>query len=209
MLPPPRIEDTSTPGLSFENGRIHLEKPSIAYAESYLAARREGCADTSATNPISTVSIDITNLQAHLASLNGPRIDYLAADGSRLPYAHLWMVSDQDFFGRVSIRYALNDRLRRSGGHIGYEIRPLYRDQGLGHLALALGIEHLQTHGVTEFLLTCRGDDIASSKIIERAGGVLEDVTLHPDIPGARLRRYWVKCSEYRTTDYHRQSRSR
>lgn len=204
MLPPPRIEDTPTPGASFENDRIRLERPTMAYAESYLAARREGYADTSAPNPLSTVSIDLANLERHLASLNGPRMDFQTEDGSNLPYAHLWMVSDQSFIGRVSIRYGLNNRLRRSGGHIGYEIRPLYRRRGLGHLALALGIEHLQMNGVTEFLLTCRDDNIASAKIIERAGGILEDIIPHPDIPGAQLRRYWLKRSDILQIDYHR-----
>lgn len=193
MLPPRHIQDTAVPARPVTNAQFRLERPSMAYAESYLAARQEGYADTSAPNLLAGASVDIANLEAHLASLNGPRVDYLAADGSHLPYTHLSMVTEQDFIGRVSIRYALNDRLRRSGGHIGDEIRPQYRGQGLGHLALALGIEHLLAHGVSEFLLTCRDDNIGSSKIIERAGGILEDVAPHPDIPGARLRRYWVK----------------
>jgi predicted acetyltransferase len=44
--------------------------------------------------------------------------------------------------------------------------------------------------GVEDVLVTCDDDNAASAAIIERAGGVLEDVRARPD--GIGMRRYWI-----------------
>ena len=135
----------------------------------------------------------------YLLSLNRPRVQDSDDRSEPVPFAHLWMVAREEFLGRVSVRYALNEKLLRSGGHVGYEVRPTYRGLGLGHHALALGLAHLSARGLHEFLITCRDDNAASARIIERAGGVLEETIPHPDIPGELSRRYWIRrldCSD-------------
>ena len=166
----------------------------MAYAASYLEARREGYTDTSL--PMADqAQIGPEQLARHLASLNEPAKAARWADtpdAPPVPFAHLWMVTDREFIGRVSIRYELTDKLLRSGGHIGYEFRPGYRGRGLGHRALQLGTEHLRARGASALLLTCRDDNVGSIRIIEQAGGVLENVVVHPNIPGKMNRRYWI-----------------
>jgi predicted acetyltransferase len=41
----------------------------------------------------------------------------------RVASSWFWLVDGATYLGRVSLRHRLNPRLRRSGGHIGYEIR--------------------------------------------------------------------------------------
>lgn len=173
---------------------LRLIWPDMVYAASYLEARTEGYADSSIPMD-DQAQAGLEQLAEHLAGLNAPNRGARwadAPDAPAVPFAHLWMVSDRAFVGRVSVRYALTDKLLRSGGHIGYEIRPAYRSRGLGHRALKLGIEHLEARGISAFLLTCRDDNVGSIRIIEAAGGVLENVVAHPDIPGKTLRRYWI-----------------
>lgn len=173
---------------------VSLIQPDMAYAASYLEARREGYTDTSV--PMADqAQLGPEQLAGHLAALNLPGrgarwVDM--RDGPPVRFAHLWMVTPQDFVGRVSIRYELTEKLLRSGGHIDYEVRPAYRGRGLGHRALQLGIEHLRARGMGLFLLTCRDDNVGSIRIIEAAGGVLENVVDHPHILGKRNRRYWI-----------------
>lgn len=167
----------------------------MAYAASYLEARREGYTDSSI--PMANqVQLGLEQLAEHLAGLNEPSRGTRWADtqdAAPVPYAHLWMVSPPDnFVGRISIRYKLTAKLLRSGGHLGYEVRPGCRGQGLGHRALQLGVEHLAQYGIGAILLTCSDDNKGSIRIIEAGGGALEDVTNHPDIPGKRIRRYWL-----------------
>ena len=173
---------------------LSLIQPDMAYAASYLEARREGYTDTSL--PMADqVQLGPEQLAEHLATLNQPERGARWADtpdGPPVQFAHLWMVTPHEFTGRVSIRYELTEKLLRSGGHIGYEVRPAYRGRGLGHRALQLGMEHLRARGISSFLLTCRDDNAGSIRIIEAAGGMLENVVDHPNIPGKRNCRYWI-----------------
>ncbi len=174
---------------------VVLIRPDLAYGRSYLEARREGYNDISFVQEGAGTHPGAEDLEAHLSSLNDPAYGMKWADAPTdrpVPFAHLWMIAGDEFLGRVSVRYALTARLLRAGGHIGYEVRPRHRGRGLGHHALALGIEHFQAKGLSRFLLTCRDDNVGSIRIIEAAGGVLEDVTPHPTIPGAMNRRYWI-----------------
>jgi predicted acetyltransferase len=48
-----------------------------------------------------------------------------------VPESIFWAIKDNIFVGRISIRHELNENLRKLGGHIGYEVRPSYRKQGI------------------------------------------------------------------------------
>ncbi len=174
---------------------VVLIRPNLTYEQSYLEARREGYNDISFVQEGADTRLATEELEAHLSSLNEPSYGMKWADApgdDPVPFAHLWMVAKNEFLGRVSVRYALTAKLLKTGGHIGYEVRPLCRGRGLGHHALALGIEHLQSRGMSQFLLTCRDTNVGSIRVIEAAGGMLENVTSHPNIPGAMNRRYWI-----------------
>lgn len=170
---------------------LELVHPSLAHAEGYLAARAEGFRDSSSgsdSGPVSMVTVP-----QHLARLQRPGSPLRLADGTMddpVPFGHFWLVADNVFVGRVGIRYHLNRTLRRSGGHIGYEIRPSLRRRGFGHAALALARAHLSAHGRRDLLVTCTDGNLGSMRIIESAGGQLEDVVPAPDFSG-NIRRYW------------------
>jgi predicted acetyltransferase len=171
---------------------LELVYPSLDHADGYLAARAEGFRDSSSGSDSAQISRD--TLADHLARLQQPGRPLALADGTvedPVPFGHLWLVSGSHFIGRVGVRYHLNRALRRSGGHVGYEIRPSMQRQGFGHAALALGRAHLATHGTKTILVTCADGNLGSRRIIEAAGGCLEDLIDAPDGSGQRIRRYW------------------
>lgn len=100
-----------------------------------------------------------------------------------------WYVDGEEYLGRIQLRHTLTERLRAHGGHIGYDVRPTARRRGYATtmlrdvlpLALAAGVEPAA-------LVSCDSDNVASRKVIEANGGVLED-----EVGG--LRRYWVPTS--------------
>jgi len=93
--------------------------------------------------------------------------------------------------GRVSIRHELNDYLAREGGHIGYGVRPGFRRRGYAGLILGQSLAFAATLGLERVLVTCDDDNVGSATVIERAGGVLENVV--PGLDGSvDKRRYWV-----------------
>src|SRR3989344_8456793 len=84
------------------------------------------------------------------------------------------------YIGRLSIRHKLNDHLLKIGGHIGYDIRPSKRSRGYGTAILRLGLPKAKELRIERALLTCNENNIASLKIIEKAGGVLESKVQNP-----------------------------
>ena len=96
-----------------------------------------------------------------------------------------WVAVDGRLVGFLSVRHELNDYLLELGGHIGYAIRPLERGQGYATAATALALEECRRLGIDRVLITCDDTNVASAAVIERNGGVLEDLR------GGK-RRYWV-----------------
>jgi predicted acetyltransferase len=83
-------------------------------------------------------------------------------------------LSDGKLVGRSDLRHRLNPALEIIGGHIGYDVRPSERRKGFGTLILKLIMEKARKIGLSEVLVTCDTDNIASAKIIEKNGGKLE-----------------------------------
>ena len=105
-----------------------------------------------------------------------------------VPSTTRWVAEDGRLVGFVSIRHELNDTLREVGGHIGYAIRPSERRKGYATTATALALEECRRRGIHRVLVTCDDTNVASAAVIERNGGVLEDIR------GVK-RRYWIDLS--------------
>ncbi|MBT0586967.1 GNAT family N-acetyltransferase [Alteromonas oceanisediminis] len=85
-----------------------------------------------------------------------------------------WLVEQEELVGVGNVRPKLNPAIARIGGHIGFGIRPRYRNQGLGSYFLAQLVEKAREHGVSPIHLHCHASNTASSKVIESVGGELE-----------------------------------
>src|ERR1035437_2378871 len=94
----------------------------------------------------------------------------------RVPSTFLVAEVDGQIVGRVSIRHQLNQYLEQRGGHIGFAIRPEFRGQGFATEILLEALENASTLGIERVLVTCDDTNIASSRVIEKCGGVLEYV---------------------------------
>lgn len=114
----------------------------------------------------------------------------LELPSDRVPATFLVAVVGSELVGRVSIRHTLDDFLVNFGGHIGYGVRPDYRRRGYASEILRQALIIARAEGIDRVLLTCDQDNVASAKVIERHGGVLEDVRVDPSGPAKR--RYWI-----------------
>jgi predicted acetyltransferase len=116
-------------------------------------------------------------------------------DGRDLPQgfvANADLVADVDgvVVGRASLRFELNEFLRTLGGHIGYAVRPQFRRRGYATEILRQSVGLLEARGISPVLVTCDDDNLASAKVIEANGGVLESVV--PGVADMPKRRYWI-----------------
>jgi predicted acetyltransferase len=102
-----------------------------------------------------------------------------------VPCTNLWWVEGEEYLGRIAIRHRLTDGLRRVGGHVGYDVRRSRRREGHATAMLAAALPVAHRLGIDPALVTCDIDNVASRKVIEANGGVLEN-----ELDG-RLR-FWV-----------------
>ena len=164
-----------------------LARPNLRFQASFLEALTE------------FQRVDARYLEMDCAWL-GQHFDYYVDSllrhvhyprAGRVPESIFWLVQDNDFIGRVSVRHELNDNLSQLGGHIGYEIRPPRRRQGFGTLICKLGLDYARGLGLQRVLITCDDTNVGSRKIIEANGGQLARIVNLPyhDVP---IRQYWV-----------------
>jgi len=110
----------------------------------------------------------------------------------RVPATFLLAEVEGEVVGRVSIRHELNAYLLEVGGHIGYGVRPGFRRRGYATAIMRQSLAVAASTGLERLLVTCDDDNIGSATVIERCGGVLENVV---PVAGSSVprRRYWVE----------------
>lgn len=111
---------------------------------------------------------------------------------NRVPQTKYWLVQeDKTFLGDSNLRHGLNPALTLEGGHIGYSIRPYQRRMGYGTEILRLTLEKAQALGLQRLLVTCDVDNIPSTRIIRRNGGLLENEAISEN-SGKPIYRFWI-----------------
>jgi predicted acetyltransferase len=168
---------------------MEFVQPDVRFHESFVAAIRE--IHTLDPTPPPFAQFDITGITTPDAF--GRYVDALVAEqfeetprpADHVPQTTLWWVDGDEFVGRLAIRHRLTPSLRKMGGHIGYDVRPSRRREGHAARMLASALPIAASLGLEEVLLTCDTDNVASRKVIEKNGGVLED-----ELDG-RLR-FWI-----------------
>ena len=109
-----------------------------------------------------------------------------------VPESTYWLVRDGTaFIGFSRLRHRLVPALEHHGGHVGYAIRPSERRKGYGTRILALTLDKAREMGLERALVTCDTDNVASVRVIEANGGVLEN-QLISNRSGKRIARYWI-----------------
>ena len=73
----------------------------------------------------------------------------------------------------INIRLALNEKLKRFGGNIGYSIRPSERGNGYNNINLYLGLLVCDKYNIDKVLLDADLENPASWKTMEKLGGKL------------------------------------
>lgn len=143
------------------------------------------------------LDVDLTLLADRLEELlTGIRAqqDPSTVDPGQLPFFDYWLIDQEEWIGKLTLRPRIDERLLAAGGHIGYEIRPSRRRQGYGTILLRLGLEKAREQGLQRVLLTCDETNVGSKKIIEANGGRYENAVQQEGTSVKKLR-YWIDLS--------------
>lgn len=105
---------------------------------------------------------------------------------------YLAINDEEELVGAIGIRWKEVPVLMTFGGLIGYSIRPSKRGSGYASQMLKLALEKFKTTNIDNVLITCKDFNIASKRVIEKNGGVLENVYTNEE-DGYNYLRYWIK----------------
>ncbi len=109
----------------------------------------------------------------------------VSATALRVPCTTWWWCEGETYLGRIALRHELTERLRKTGGNVGYDVRPTARRQGHATAMLKAVLPKARELGLDRVLITCDEDNGPSQRVIEANGGELE-------FRGDGTRRYWV-----------------
>jgi len=169
-----------------------LVSPSVAFKDSFISAVREFQADTEFPFSYRNYkNLSVSKLEKNFSAYVEKKLSQARGENLSpgfVPQTDYWLIDDNEFIGRVSIRHKLNEHLRRIGGHVGYDIRPSRRRQGYGSAILALALPKAKELGLNRVLITCDEANGASRKIIEKNGGIFENTVDDPEHGTKRMR---------------------
>ena len=154
--------------------RLYYESPSLERKEDAIEYIREHYEYGSNINGSGSLHNYLDNYEGWLLKLEEDR--NMVPNEQRVPAETYFLVreSDNRIIGMVNIRLVLNKRLKESGGHIGYGIRPTERRKGYNKINLYLALEVCHEHGIEEVMLSCDKNNPASSKTMLALGAKLD-----------------------------------
>lgn len=173
---------------------MHLVRPQLKYKANFVEAVKEFQSNDPLGRYRNLSEKDIDkNFSSYIAKLDAESKGIDLLEG-RVPQTTYWLIDNDEFIGRVRIRHSLNDTLMKIGGHIGYDIRPSQRKKGYGKAILKLVLPFAKKLGIDKALITCDVTNIASKKIIEANGGILENTILDSTTVPEK-HRYWIEIN--------------
>ena len=108
-----------------------------------------------------------------------------------VPHTTFWLIEDGEIVGVSSLRHRMTEKLKLAGGHIGFGVRPSAQGRGVAKELLSQTLGKAAELGITEALLICLKENIASARVIQANGGTLESEYLVPEYAGL-LQRYVI-----------------
>lgn len=182
---------------------MHIVRPTLAHLPRYAAALQRGwSADNvrgaaAAAEELAQIQADP---EAFVASLHDPQAlgpAIALPDGSRvqrLPGTRRWMWHDDDFVGSINLRWQTGTAALPAHvlGHIGYAVVPWAAGRGHATEALRQMADLARALNMPWVEITTDRDNLASQRVIAKAGGTLVEAFDKPAAqggqPGLRFR---------------------
>ena len=164
--------------------KLYLEIPTINRKEEAIAYIKEHLDVNSDINGVGGLKRYLDNYEGWLEKLEE---DYVRVpDEEKVPARTYFLIREDDnkIIGMINIRLALNEALRKFGGHIGYGIRPSERGKGYNKINLYLGLKICDEYGIDTVLMDADLNNPASWKTMEALGGIrvreyYDDINAH------------------------------
>lgn len=145
---------------------IHRSAFLLLYEDCAIGGMEEWCEDH---------RLALTDFDAFLTRLKQEAAG-IGVDPEWSPTSHFWLQLGDDLVGTLRVRHALTPAVAARAGHLGYDVAPSHRRRGLGSEIARLGLIETQKLGIRDVLAICEETNLASRKIIESHGGVIDRI---------------------------------
>ena len=160
---------------------MHLLKPSLDHVQAYTAALHKGWLPDNVRPEAAQEQISkiLESPSSFVASLDDPMAQagpVTLPDGSkvpRLPSIRRW-IWDDGFCGHISLRWkpGTEELPPTCLGHLGYTVVPWRQREGLATAAVVGMLPEAKAVGLRFVVITTNPANVASVRVIEKAGGV-------------------------------------
>jgi predicted acetyltransferase len=172
--------------------KFKLVRPTIEYKEQALEYMNEHYEYKSAIHGVGGLNRYLEDFDGWLEKLERYRNSKITQEIVPAETFFLVRENDNKVIGMIDIRLALNEKLRKSGGHIGYSIRPTERRKGYNKINLYLALLECQKHGLNKVMLTCNKDNLGSAKTIQSFDAELEREFYDDEVYHCIEQVYWI-----------------
>lgn len=121
-------------------------------------------------------------------------IDIANVPQSRVPALTYFYVREEDdeIVGMINLRLAVNEFIKKEGGHIGYCIRPNERRKHYATDMLSEALKVYDTLSIKEVIVTCDKSNTASANVIKNCSGELVE-QFYSDTFETEIQKYIIK----------------
>src|SRR5436305_7012067 len=141
--------------------RLRLVSPTSRYRATFLRSAEDHVEHSGDPMRAREYARALADFNAYLAELH----HFASSDEPRpglVRQRNYWLTDGAEILGHLRLRPRLNTRLRRLGGHIGYDVPPSQRRKGYATKMLALGLREAAAQGLGRVLLTADAANAAS-----------------------------------------------
>lgn len=172
--------------------KFKLVQPSLEYKKQAIEYIQEQNEYNSPINGVGGLNRYLEDYEGWLEKLEEDRNRQITEE--RVPAETFFLIRENDnkIVGMINIRFALNKKLRKVGGHIGYSIRPTERRKGYNKINLYLGLLECQKHGIKRVMLSCNKENLGSAKTIQSFDAELEREFYDDETYHCQEQVYWI-----------------
>ncbi|MBO6233331.1 MAG: GNAT family N-acetyltransferase [Clostridia bacterium] len=176
--------------------KFYLEEPCIKRKKEAIEFINEFYTYNSKINGTGGLQRFLDNYEGWLEKLEK---DYkIIPNEEKVPARTYFLIRKEDnkIVVMINIRLALNERLKKYGGNIGYSIRPTERGKGYNKINLYLGLKICQKYGIEEVLMDADKDNPASWKTMESLGGIMINEYFDNEYSNCIVKDYKINVDE-------------